>query len=306
MSVETGQPRFYGQSFEGVAVPERGGEVGEEARLHLAPVGVYEVHLRQQPKYEFGGELLCNGATPQLSGDEGERQFEVSEDVAGIERTLMIQVNGDEAPFESLEVTPLDWDERPIQFTRMGEDARHSTIRYRKNAPPESLKIRFSGISVFEVESIIGCLWVRGRSYTLDPLPAVITRGDEIRVDLLRNPNGGARRLEEHLRALFGALAEDAPGRACTVRWDYQYLPSPGGLPVIIPVLMKTSLSLSGDDALFSEIPAPLIDWYQTSAPAKGVFNFGVEVYGTRSPEPAPVLRHTQLLLPPELISELG
>ena len=137
MSSEAGPLRWYGYNFEGIAIPESGDGVSEEARLCLAPTGVYEIFLRQQPWYEFSGALLFNGTHPQLTGDEGQWQFQAVEDIAEIERTLMIQRANGVLPFESLEIIPLDWDDRPLDVTWLEVDARRSTIRYRKDAPPE-------------------------------------------------------------------------------------------------------------------------------------------------------------------------
>lgn len=107
-----------------VAIPDG---ISEEAHLRFAPIGVYETFFRQQPRYEFSGAFLFNGAKPQSLEQEG--QFEVTEDTTGVERTLTIQSTGGHIPFESLEFIPLDFEERPIDFTRLEVGARRCTIR---------------------------------------------------------------------------------------------------------------------------------------------------------------------------------
>ena len=299
MPSESGPLRWYGQRFEGVAIPDG---VSEEARLRFAPIGVYEMFFRQQPRYEFSGAFLFNGARPQSPGQEGQRQFEATEDTSGVERTLTIQRTGGDIPFESLEFIPLDLEERPIDFTRLEAGARRCTIRYSKDAPPESLKIRLPGINVFDVETVAACLWASGEQYSPEPLAAVISRDDGIRVDRISNPTGKTRKLEEHLLALFDALPDKAAERACRIQCDYQYQLSADGSTADVPVVLADVSPLAS--ASFSELAEKLLDWYQEMAPRSGAFVIKLRVFGINTLAP-PALHLTQMLLPSESIAEL-
>jgi len=114
MLFETGPIIFYDQRFAGDALPE-GEDISEETRLRAAVVGVYEVHFRQQPHYEFSGAFL-DANTPSA---EQQKQFEVSEDITDVEQILVLQSTVEVIKLDSLEITPLDWREHPLEFTQL-------------------------------------------------------------------------------------------------------------------------------------------------------------------------------------------
>src|SRR3954468_5476541 len=96
MTSELGPVVFRGQDFEAATIPDSVGGISEDARLRATPIFRYEAVLYQQgPRYQFSGAFLFNGAGPNLNGDEGAWQFEVTEEVteedAGTERTLTIR-----------------------------------------------------------------------------------------------------------------------------------------------------------------------------------------------------------------------
>ena len=117
MQSEAGSIIFYDQTFGGTALPESGDNGSEEARVRAAPVGVYELSFRQQPRYELSGAFLFNDQKPRSQHDD-QKQFEILEDIAGIERTLMIQRIGDSISLESVEIIPLDLRWNPLNSPR--------------------------------------------------------------------------------------------------------------------------------------------------------------------------------------------
>ena len=154
MSPDTGRIIFYDQNFGGTALPEAIDNVSEESRVRALPIGIYELCFRQQPRYELDGALLFNLENLDSQRDVPPRQFQIVEDAAGIERILKIQRTSDAINLESVEVIPLDWRENPIEFTELGVSEIQRTISYRQDPLVECLKLKFSDLNVFDVESI--------------------------------------------------------------------------------------------------------------------------------------------------------
>jgi len=301
MLSEAGSIIFYGQKFGGTALPEVG-DVSEETRLRAAAIGVYELWFRQQLQYDFNGALLFNGEKPDPQRYEQQKQFEVSEDIAEAERTLVIQSTADGFNLDSVEIIPLNWRENPLQFTPLEASGSQRKISYRKDPPVESLKLKFSGINVFDVEIINAALWTHGRNYSPGKLTAFIRRSEDIRIDRLDNSPGVARRIEEHLLTFFRLLLEKAPTRTFDFECSYRYQVLDGGPNVLVPVMFLESLSLPTASEMFSNLLPQLSNWYQNSSPPRGVFDFGVKVYGGASRESVPVMHLTGIVLPIESI----
>jgi len=239
MLFETGRIIFYDQTFAGAPLPE-GEAVTEETRLRAAVIGAYTVSFRQQPHYEFSAALL-DANSP--SG-ERQKQFEVSEDITDVERILMLQSTADNIKLDSLEIIPLDWREQPLEFALLEASEKQRRISYRKEPPPESLKLRLAGINVFDTEIINAVLWADGRDYSPGKVATFIRRGEDIRVDWLENPSGHPRRLEEHLTTLLRLLLEKAPDRTFDFECSYRYYAVAGGAHALMPVLFQRSLTL--------------------------------------------------------------
>lgn len=298
MLFETGPIIFYDQTFAGSLLPE-GEDVSEETRLRAAVIGVYEVSFRQQPHYEFSGAFL-DANTP--SGEQ-QKQFEVSEDITDAERILTLQRTADVIKFDSLEIIPLDWRENPLEFALVDANEKQRRISYRKDPPPESLKLRLSGVNVFDTEIINAVLWARGRDYSPGKLATFIRRSEDIRIDRLENPRGAPRTIEEHLVTLFRLLLEKAPERTFDFECSYRYYAVAGGAHALMPVLFQRSLTLPAAEELFSALLPALKNWYQNVSPLKGVFDFGVKLYGAGARESVPILHLTGLVLPTESIT---
>lgn len=301
MLSETGSIIFYGQKFGGIALPE-GRDISEETRLRAAAIGEYEVWFRQQPQYEFSGAFLLNDEKPDTQRPEQQKQFEVFEDIAEVERTLMIQSAPAGITLESLEIIPLDWRENPIEFTPLEVNESLRKISYRKEPPVESLKLKFSGVNVFDVEVINAVLWSQVRDYSPGPLPAFIRRWEDIRIDRLDYSRNGARRIEEHLLTFFQLLLENAPNRTFDFECSYRYPVVEDGPNALIPVMQSLNLATASD--LFSGLQPKLNAWYRSFSPPEGVFDFGVKVYGGGSRRAVPVLHLTGIVLPIESIAE--
>ena len=297
MLSEAGPIIFYGQKFEGTALPE-GADVSDETRLRVAPVGEYEVWFRQQPQYAFSGAFLLNDEKPESQREELQKQFELTEDIAELERTLMIQSSVEGINLNSLELLPLDWRENPLEFNLLEISERQRTINYPKDFPVESLKLKLSGVNVFEVETINAALWTPAGNYSPGKLTAFIRRSEDIRLDRLDNSSGVARTIEEHLLTFFRLLLNDAPNRTFDFECGYRYQVESGGPNALVPVMFQESLSLSTASELFASLLPQLSRWYQTVSPADGVFNFGVKIYGAASSGSVPVLHLTSLVLP--------
>jgi hypothetical protein len=298
MLSETGRIIFYDQTFAGSALP--GGEdVSEETRLRAAVTGVYELNFRQQPHYEFSGAFL-DANTP---ADERQKQFEVSEDITDVDRILTLQSTADVIKLDSLEIIPLDWREHPLEFAPLETSEKQRKISYRKDTPPESLKLRLSGVNVFDSEIISAVMWANGRDYSPGKLATFIRRSEDIRIDRLENPSGEPRRLEEHLLTLFRLLLEKAPDRLFDFECSYRYHPVAGGAPAFVPVLFQRSLTLATARALFSDLLPALKNWYQNVPSIDGVFDFGVKVYGAGARESVPIMHLTGFVLPTESIA---
>lgn len=298
MLFETGPIIFYDQAFAGAALPE-GEDTNEETRLRAAVIGVYEVHFRQQPHYEFSGAFLDANAP----AGEQQKQFEVSEDISDVERILTLQSTADAIKLDSLEIIPLDWREHPLEFAVLEASAKQRRISYRKDPPPESLKLRLSGVNVFDTEIINTVLWAHGRDYSPGKLATFIRCGEDIRVDRLGNSSGHPRSLEEQLATLFRVLLEKAPDRTFDFECSYRYYAVAGGAHALMPVLFQRSLTLAATGELFSALLPALKKWYQNVSPLKGVFDFGVKVYGAGARASVPILHLTGLVLPTESIA---
>ena len=300
MPSEVGPIILYGQKFEGT-VPQVG-DVSEETRLRDAPIGVYELWFRQQPRYQCCGAFLLNEvkADPQLS--EQQQQFEVSESIADAERTLMIQRTGEGINLNSVEIIPLDWREQPLEFTVLEVTETQRSISYRKDAPVESLKLKFSGVNVFDVEIINAALWTHTGNYSPGELPAFIRRAEDIRIDRLGDLGGVPRTIEEHLLTFFHLLLEEAPNRTFDFECGYRYRAVDGGANTFVPVLFTKSLTLPTASESFSNLLPLLSNWYKSFSPPEGVFDFGVKIYGVAS-ESVPVLDLTGMILPIESIA---
>jgi len=297
MLSEAGPIIFYGQKFDGIALPE-GADISEETRLHAVPIGEYEVSFRQQPQYEFSGAFLFNDEKTETQRDEPQKQFEVSEDVAETERTLTIQSSAEGVDLNSLELIPLDWRGDPLEFALLEDSETRRTLSYPKDLPVESLKLKLSGVNVFEVETITAALRTGDRNYSPETLPTFIRRSEDIRLDRLDNSGGGARTIEEYLLTFFRLLLDKASDRTFDFECGYRYPLEDGGPNALIPVMFQESLNLPTASELFSALFTHLRQWHQTVSPADGVFNFGVKVYGTSATEPKPVLHLTSLVLP--------
>ncbi len=154
MTSDSGTIIFYNQNFGGAALPEGGDSVSEAARVRAVPVGVYEWCFRQQPQYELDGALLFNAGNFDPQNDEQPKQFEIAEDITEIERILTIRRTSDAINLESVEIIPLDWRENPLEFSQPTVSESQRTIRYLKDPPVESLKLRVSAVNVFEVENL--------------------------------------------------------------------------------------------------------------------------------------------------------
>ena len=300
MLSEVGRIIFYEQKFGGIALPE-GKDTSEEARLRAAITGVYELQFRQQPQYEFSGAFLFNDETTDAQRAEKQKQFEVSEEIAEAERTLTIQSTADGIDLDSLEMFPLDWRGNPLEFTAVKVSESERKITYSKDSPVESLKLKLSGVNVFEVESINAVLWANGRDYSPGKLAAFIKSSDDIRIDRLDNSQVGARPIEEHLGTFFRILLEQATDRAFDVDVNYRYPLAAGVLNAFLPVLFQRSLTLPTASEWFSSLLPALRNWYKNTSPPAGVFDFGVKVYGSR--EATPILQLAGVVLPIESIA---
>lgn len=299
MTSDSGTIIFYNQNFGGTALPEGGNSVSEAARVRAVPVGVYELSFRQQPQYELQGALLFNAENP----DAKQKQFEIEEDITELERTLTIRRTSDVINLESVEIIPLDWRENPLEFTQLAVSESLRTIRYRKDPPVESLKLRVSDMNVFEVENINATLWANGRNYFPGQLAALIKRSEDIRIDRLDKLLGGARKIEDHLLAFFRLLLEKAPGRTFDFECSYRYQIVSGGPHALLPVLTPQTLRLASASELFSALLPALNNWYQNASPPQGVFDFGVKIYGSGSQQSLPILHLTGIILPIESIA---
>jgi hypothetical protein len=303
MPSDTGTIIFYDQNFNGTVLPEGGAGVSEAVRVRVLPMGVYELCFRQQPRYELDGALLFNAENPDAQGSEQQKQFEIVEDTAGIERTLMIQRTSDAINLESVEVIPLDWRDNSLEFTPLAVSVSQRTIRYRKDPPVESLKLRVSGVNVFDVESINVTLWANGRTYSPGQVAAFIRRSEDIRIDRLDNSEGGARKIEDHLLTFFRLLLAKAPDRTFDLECSYRYQIVDGGPHALLPVLVPQTLTLATASELFSSLQPALNNWYQVASPPAGVFDFGVKVYGAGSRQSLPIVHLTGIILPIESIA---
>jgi hypothetical protein len=299
------------QSFKGAAIPERGDGVGEEARLSATPVGAYEYVLHQLPQYEFRSAVFYNGATPDPVNFDTQAQFKVSEVVEASERTLMTESMSDDISVEPVEIIPLDWRQRPLDFTRLETGARRRTIRYREDPQPHALKIRISGINVVAVESVKACLWSDATEEVQcsEPQSTFLKRQEPIRIDLLDNPRRAARALEEHLLKVFGIVLgkpiDTNAGRDFGLECSYRYPITDDAPEVSVPVFGRFYVDAASVGENLSRIATMLSQWHRDTLPVKGSFVFGVEVYGTGMQERVPVLRLNQLLLPSESIANL-
>lgn len=301
---KSGLLKLYGQNFEATPIGESAGGVGEEARLRATPVGVYEFFFRQQPRYEFGGAVFYNDPNPD--GRVEQKQFEATEEIDGTERTLTIQQTGGGVSFESMEIVPLDWRQNPLDVTQLEPVESRRTIRYGENPPPEALRVRISGLNVFEVESLTACLWAQGSAAIRfhEPQAAFINRSDDIRIDALDNPQRKARGLAGHLEALLGILFKMGNGRACELDCRYQYQLTADGPELSVPLVPWAVFGSVNNSERYAALLAQLKQWHRDASPKKGTFAFGVKVYSVKTPRPVPVLHLSQLLLPPEAIAD--
>lgn len=259
--------------------------------------------FRQPPHYEFGGAFLFNDEKPDPERYEQQKQFDVSEDIAEVERRLTIQSTGNSSNLNSLEIIPLDWRENPLEFKVLEVSESQRTISYRRDAPVESLKLKLSGINVFEVEIINAVLRVTGRDYSLGKLSALIKRSEDISIDRLDNSQGSVRRIEEHLMTFLRLLLEKVPNRTFDFECNYRHQVVDGGPDVLVPVLYQQSLTLPAASELFPNLLPQLSNWHENSSPPEGVFDFGVRVYGAGLRESVPVLHLTAIVLPIESIA---
>jgi hypothetical protein len=301
----SGLLKLYGQNFDGTPTGESAGGAGEEARLRATPVGAYEFFFRQQPRYEFSGAVFYNDTNPQ--GRVEQKQFEAAEEIDGSERTLTIQTTGSGVSLESMEIIPLDWKQNPLDVTQVELGESRRSIRYGENPPPEALKVRISGLNVFEVESLTACLWAQGSVGIRfhEAQAAFIRRSDAIRIDALDNPQREARGLAGHLEALLGILFKMGNGRACELDCRYQYQLTADGPEVSVPLVPAVVFDSVNNSERYTALLAQLNGWYRDASPKKGTFAFGVKLYSVGTPRPVPVLHLSQLLLPPESIADL-
>lgn len=144
------------QSFEATAMPERGEGVHEAMRLHAALFGAYEYVLMQKPHYQFRSAVVCNPETPVFY--EGQGQFKVEESVNGSERTLMLERISDEVSLECVEVIPMGINRNPLDYSTLEASAKRRMVRYWQDDSSHELKIRLSGLNIFEVESVNACV----------------------------------------------------------------------------------------------------------------------------------------------------
>jgi hypothetical protein len=301
MSSESGRIIFYDQRFSGTDLPEVGNNASEETRVRASPYGIYELHFRQQPQYDLSGAFLFNEEGSDTNRDESGHQFEIVEDIAGIERTMMIRSVGNRININSVEIVPLDWKGVPLEFTPLEVSDRQRTIRYAKDPPHESLKLKVSGLNVLEVETVDTPLSVDGRSFSPERVATFISRPEEIWIDRLNNPGAGKRRIEEHLSAFVKLALDNYPERRFDFSCAYRMRLSEG-LYTSLPVMPPQSLTLKDSNQLFSSLLPFLNNWHESTSPGKGVFAFGVKIYGTASRAAVPVLNFTTLCLPIESI----
>ena len=299
------------QSFKGAAIPERRDGVSEEARLSAAPVGAYEYVLHQYPQYEFRSAVFYNGAAPDPVGIDTQ-QFKVIEVIEETERTLMIESMSDDISVEPVEIIPLDSKQRPLDFTRLETSASRRTIRYREDPPPHALKIRISGLNVVAVESVNACLWSDAMEgvQCSEPQATFIKRQEPIRIDLLDNPRGEARTLDEHLLKVLGIVLGKATttataGRDFQLECSFRYQIMDGAPEVSVPALGRCYVDSANVGENLSRVATMLSQWHRDASLGKGNFVLGVEVYGIKVPERVPVLHLNQLLLPSESIANL-
>jgi hypothetical protein len=295
MPSESGPIIFYDQRFSGTDLPEVENNASEETRVRASPYGIYELHFRQQPQYALTGAFLFNEES-ELARNESGHQFEIVEDIAGIERTMMIRSVGDRIDINSVEIIPLDWKGTPLESTPLEVSERQRTIRYAKDPPHESLKLKVSSLNVLEVETIDTPLWVDGRGFSPERVAAFISRSEEIWLDRLNNPGGEKRNIEEHLSAFLKLVLDNDSERRFDFECAYRMRLSEG-LYTSLPVMPPQSLTLKTANELFSALLPFLNNWYESTSPAKGVFAFGVKIYGTASREAVPVLHFTTLCL---------
>jgi hypothetical protein len=300
------------QSFKAAAIPARREGVSEEARLRVAPVGAYEYVLHQSPQYEFRSAVFYNGAQLDPDDFDTQQQFKVSEVIEETERTLTIESLSDDISVEPVEIIPLDWKQRPLEFTRLETGARRRTIRYREDPPPHALKIRISGLNVVAVESFNACLWsdAMEEGRCCEPHAAFIERQEPIRIDLLDNPRGEARRVDEHLLKFLGIVfgqdaANATAGRDFKLECSHRYEIADGAAETSVPVLGRYYVASANVGENLSRLATMLSQWQRDASPGKGSFVFGVEVYGVTAQERVPILRLNQLLLPTESIANI-
>ncbi len=150
-------------------------------------------------------------------------------------------------------------------------------------------------------------LRANGRNYLPGQLTALIKRTEDIRIDRLDSSQGAARKIEDHLLAFFRILLEKAPERIFDFECSYRYQMVDGGPHALLPVLIRQTLSLESASESFSALLPTLNNWYQSASPPKGVFDFGVKVYGAGSrqsvPPTVPILHLTGIILPLESIA---
>ena len=297
MLSESGPIIFYSQKFDGIDL-RVGPDISEEALLRAAAVGLHELVLRQQPQYEFSGAFLFNDEKPETQRDEQQKQFEVSEDVAQADRTLSIQSPAEGLDLNSVELIPLDWREHPLEVTVLEAGKSKRTISYPKDLPVESLRLKLTGVNVFEVETVNTAFRTTAGNYSPGKLTTFIRRSEDMRLDRLDNSGGASRTVEEQLHTFFRILLEKAPNRSFDFECGYRSRLGDGVPDALVPVMFRESLTLPTASELFSQVQPELNRWYRSVSPSDGVFNFGVKIYGSAPSESVPVIYLTSLVLP--------
>jgi hypothetical protein len=263
--------------------------------------------FRQQGPYAFSSAVFYDEDSPDLEKFDERAQFEAWEDVQGIERTLVARSTGRGLNMETVEVVPMADQQNALDFREFGISADERTIRYGKNPPPECMQVRVGGLDVLKMESARACVRASGQSAQqfAVPVSTYLRRTELIRVDKLRNQQGDARTMEDHLRTLFAVVADSFSARHLGVECGYQYRLGVDGPEASLSIALIRLFDPAADGNI-TELVSFIKQWYRAVLPADGAFSFGLTLYGARTPQSSPALSLSRLLLPTEAILDLN
>jgi hypothetical protein len=307
--MDSTQPRpvaLWNQRCDPALVPRTGTDASEDARLRAAVTWAYEYILFQYAEsYSFSGAIYLNDASPHLDQFDVEKQFEVVEDVQGIERTLRIRSAQSNYSLDSLEILPLESHDQSLEFSVLGASSSERTIRY-SDIRPAALKIRLGNLHAPQIHSARACAHSEGVPPMCfpEPLNASIERSgvsDTIQIDKLKHASGNKRGLEEHLTVLFDNLFNNGHAHNIGMRFDYSYHLTESGFEVSVPVRIMPPQVYSGDYA--EAASATVRDWYESASLPPGVFKIGLNVYRRETSQI--ILNLERLLLPVDTITDL-